>query len=206
MCLQFEFAIGFVNYDVQNAVPFKGSNQTNTGSGCVYSMFVPQLLECSLGAKLDDGFTGPVDSIFDNLTSFFAFSRESGKTGSLTFISQTNIPLGSVHIVLYFFNSPNNSIGLPSVSLTTTNEVSVAFTFDGNSDLSQADSTIRNVTLILDSSAPSDLFVRIAFNFENNSRVDWLLISEVEFFNCKKSCFNFYFPFLLISPISPQVQ
>ena len=188
-----EFAIGFVNYDVGNAVPFKGSNLTNTGSGCVDSMFHAQVLECSPGAKLDDGFTGPVDSVFNNFTSFFSFSRESGKTGSLTFISQTNIPLSSVHIVLHFFNSPNHSIGLPSVSLTTLNLEPVAFTFDGNNDLSQADSTIRNVTLILDSSAPSDIFVRIAFNFENNSRIDWLLISEVEFFNSKKSFYSFLF-------------
>ena len=185
-----------MNYDVQNAVPFKGSNQTNTGSGCVDSMFAAQLLECSLGAKLDDGFTGPVDSVFDNLTSFFAFSRESGEIGSLlAFIFQTNIPLGSIHIVLYFFNSPNSSIGLPSVSLTTTNEVSVAFTFDGNNDLSQMDSTIRNVTLILDSSNSQNL-INIVFNFKNNSRIDWLLISEVYFFNSKKSCFSFSIPFL----------
>ena len=168
-------------------------------------MFVPQLLECSLGAKLDDGFTGPVDSVFDNLTSFFAFSRESGKTGTLVYSFSSFIPLDPVHIVLYFFNSPNNSIGLPSVSLTTANLEPVAFTFDGNSDLSQTDSTIRNVTLDLDSSTSQNL-IDIFFIFENNSRIDWLLISEVEFFNSKKSCFSFSFLFSLISSISPQVH
>ena len=183
-----------MNYEVVNAVPFNGSNKTNTGTGC--ERVIGQVLECFPGAKLDDGFTGPVDSVFDNLTSFFAFSKESGETGSLlAFIFQTNIPLGSIHIVLYFFNSPNSSIGLPSVSLTTTNLEPVAFTFDGNSDLSQADSTIRNVTLILDSSVSSATLVLIAFNFGNNSRIDWLLISEVYFFNSKKSCFSFLFQF-----------
>ena len=162
---------------------------------------------CFPGAKLDDGFTGPVDFFFDNLTSFFAFSRESGETGSLAFIFQTKIPLDSVHIVLHFFNSPNNSIGLPSVSLTTTNQVPVEFAFGDNStsDLSQMDSTIRTVTLDLDSSAPKENFISINFNFENDSRIDWLLISEVEFFNSKKSCFSFFFLFF-ISLIFPQAQ
>ena len=186
-----------MNYDVENAVPFNGSNETNTGTGCKRSMILSlaHVLECSLGAKLDDGFTGPVDSVFDNLTSFFAFSRESGKTGTLVYSFSNDIPLDSIHIVLYFFNSPNNSIGLPSVSLTTANLEPVVFTFDGNSDLSQMDSTIRNVTLILDSSNSQNL-INIVFNFENNSRIDWLLISEVEIFNSKKSCFSFYSIFI----------
>ena len=182
---------------MQNAVPFKGSNQTNTGTGCEKSTFLPNLLECGHSSKLNDGFTRSValDSVFLNVTSFFAFSRKFRESGVLTFIFSNSIPLGSVHVVLHFFNSPNNSIGLPSITLSTTNLEPVAFALHGNSDLSQADSTTRNVTLILDSSTTPKNFINIVFKFQNNSRIDWFLISEVEFFNSKNNqLFSLFYP------------
>ena len=135
------------------------------------------VLECNGGfnqSKLFDGNTGPVNSISDDLGSFFAFNNSTSEI-EYTFNATTS----SVAMTLYFFNFPSKSIGFPSLLISTINKIPIPFTYALNSDLSQSDSTIRSVTVELQPMTPVN-FVRVNFEFNNDSIIDWFLLSEVE--------------------------
>ena len=155
------------------------------------------VLECdpAAGTKLDDDNTGPTGSVFDDLGSFFAFSRHSESDNILEFTLPL-APSGIVHVVLYFFHSPADSIGVPSFSLTTLGNAPVNFTFGDNSDLSQTDSTIRNVSLIISLPEPR---LDITINFNSSSEIDWFLVTEVDIFDGK--VLQYLFLLLILSSI-----
>ena len=164
---------GIAFYDVINSVPFDSSVLTNSSIKCVP---MNGRLECDPGGKLDDGVTGSgVDSIFDNLDLFFAFSRQSGKTGIMEYT--LNASTSSPTIDLYFFNQPSNSIGLPTISVSTVVNRPVPYLFSENSDLSRTDSTVKNVLLHLLPQDPIN-FITVKLEFTNDSEIDWTFVSE----------------------------
>ena len=138
-------------------------------------------LRClNTNGKLVDGDIGPMNSISDNLGEFFAFSRYSVYgIGRITF--NFPIPTSDSSAVIYFFNSPNDSIGLPMISLYGEGNQPLIYVFDNNENLRQNDSQLRNVTLNIQKLTS---IVRLDFIF-NTSIIDWLLISEVKFYNSK---------------------
>ena len=145
-------------------------------------------MDCGVGCfKLTDNIIEPIDSIYDDLGSFFAFSQQSG-AGSVFFA----LPMDVSRVVLYFFNSPKDSIGLPQISITESlqggGSRSISFTYDDNDELDQNDSRLRNVSLILMES--SNVFT-INIMFINSSQIDWFLLSEVEFYNGKLVSLHF---------------
>ena len=107
---------------------------------------------------------------------FFAFGRQSNNSlGRVTF----TLPGSVSTVVLYFFNSPNTSIGLPMISVFTMRSP-VGYFFANNDDLNQTDSQLRNVTLHLQQLTSA---VQLDFTFTNQSAIDWLLLSEVILYN-----------------------
>ena len=165
-------------YNIFNAVSFDGSNLTNTSSGCIMIGSGVRLRCFSTNGKLVDGDIGPMNSISDNLGEFFAFSRylSGDSTSRITFTFAADVSSA----VLYFFNSPNNSIGLPMINVYGESSQLLNYVFDNNDDLRQSDSQLRNVTLNIQL---TDV-VQLDFIF-NTSIIDWLLISEVKFYNSK---------------------
>ena len=162
-------------YDVFNAVPYNGSNNTN---GCTERSL--NELNCPNNSKLNDDIIQPVEPISSDVTKFFAFGRQSPESGEIRFtFDGFSINLS---VTLYFFNYPDQLIGLPTIQLTTIGNVNVSYTFDNNDDLSQTDSEIRNVTLHLDLSqfATGINFVSMSFSFDDTN-IDWFLICEVDF-------------------------
>ena len=114
-----------------------------------------------------------MDSLNGQLGRFFAFNQNDGR---LTFTPFS--PVSSV--VLYFFNSPADGIGLPQLKVG--NGPPVPYFFSNNDELTLTDSQLRTVTIHLSQSLPG---VQINFTFPSNSRIDWFLVSEVQFFNGK---------------------
>ena len=167
-------------YNIFNAVSFDGSNLTNTSSGCIVIGSGVHLRCLNTNGKLVDGDIGQMYSISDNLGEFFAFSRYSiDGIGRITFNFQPDTPVSRA--VIYFFNSPNDSIGLPMISLYGVGTKPLSYVFDNNNDLRQSDSQLKNVTLNIQQSTST---VQLDFIF-NSSIIDWLLISEVKFYNGK---------------------
>ena len=169
------FVLELTFYQVVNAAAFNGSSNTATSDGCDMG---EDRLDCDPTSKLDDGITGPMG---DDYTAFFAFSSQSSQRGELRFIF--NATSNDISLILYFFNYPEQSIGLPLIYLTAPvpDLQNVSYTFDNNNDLSQTDTEIRSVVLHLDlSQTGSPNFVTMAFDF-SDTNIDWFLISEVDF-------------------------
>ena len=155
-----------------NPASFDGSNLTTNGTNCSK---LP--LECLASSKLIDGEFGPMDSLIGQLDQFFAFNQ----TGSrLKFVFTTSV----VKVVVYFFNSPADAIGLPLIKVIKPGNQTVPYFFSDNDDLTQTDSQLRTVTLQL-SQQPGTEF-RLDFTFPSNSSIDWFLVSEVQFYNGKR--------------------
>ena len=146
-------------------------------------MIVPSVqFRCLNGnGKLTDGDIGPMNTISGNLGEFIAFSRHTvDGVRKITFIFLPITPVSRA--VIYFFNSPNNdSIGLPMISLYGEGNQPLSYVFDNNDDLRQSDSQLRNVTLNIQQLTD---VVQLDFTF-NTSIIDWLLVSEIKFYNSK---------------------
>ena len=168
------YNIAPVFYDVINPAPFNGSNLTTTGTNC------DNAGTCNVPSKLSDGDFGPLDSLTGQLGRFFAFNQNDSR---LNFIVTTNVS----KVVVYFFNSPTDAIGLPLIKvIKSRSQTVVPYFFSDNDDLTQTDSQLR--TVILQLSQESDTEFRLDFIFPNNSRIDWFLVSEVQFYNGKRIC------------------
>ena len=164
-------------YNIFYPVSFNGSNLTNTSSECIVIGSGVRLRCLNGNSKLVDGNIGTIELY---IWEFFAFSRHSVVgIGRITFNFYLNTPVSRA--VIYFFNSPNNSIGLPMISLYREGSQPLSYVFDNNDDLRQSDSQLRNVTLNIQQSTT---VVQLDFIF-NTSIIDWLLVSEVKFYNGK---------------------
>ena len=177
-------SLGIAFYDIDrfdSVVSFNGSNLTTTSDSCTLKS--PRL-ECEPGSKLDDDITGPTgNSVSDDIGSFFAFSLQSEQNASvLHYTFGAEIP--NLSIVVYFFNQPNQSIGLPAFSIT---QPDLSFTFGNNSDLSQTDSSVKSVILHLMPRSKINL-LSISISFDDTTNIDWFLVSEIQFIqNGKKT-------------------
>ena len=91
-------------------------------------------------------------------------------------------------INLFFYTIPSMGIGLPHEielmfgdnTILVNNPLRHAVL--GNSDLSQNDNTLRNITVavIPDNTMDEYMAVSIAFRFSDDSCIRWLILSEVE--------------------------
>ena len=158
-------------YDVFKPAPFNGSNLTTTGANCSMSP-----IECSALSKLIDGDFGPMDSLTGQLGRFFAFNQNGSR---LSFTIGTSVS----KVVVYFFNSPADAIGLPLIKVMNLSNQPVPYFFSDNDDLTQTDSQLRTVTLQLSQELSS---VLLDFFFPSNSSIDRFLVSEVQFYKGKE--------------------
>ena len=170
---------------------FNGSNFTTTGANCS----MPPI-ECSAPSKLIDGEFGPMDSLTGQLGQFFAFNQ-NGSRLSFTLAGSVS------NVVVYFFNSPADAIGLPLIKVIKPVNETVPYFFSDNDDLTQTDSQLRTVALQLSQKL---LSVQLDFIFPNNSRIDWFLVSEVQFYNGKKISVFIVIFVLTGTPISPPME
>ena len=151
-----------------NPAPFNDSNLTTTGTNCSNAGV------CNVPSKLIDGEFGPMDSLMGQLGQFFAFNQNGSR---LNFVFTTNVS----KVVVYFFNSPADAIGLPLIKVIGNQPV--PYFFSDNDDLTQTDFQLRNVTLQLSQKLSS---VRLDFTFPNNSGINWFLVSEAQFYSGKR--------------------
>ena len=151
-----------------NPAPFNGSNLTTNGTNCDNGG------TCYVPSKLNDGEFGPMDSLIGQLGQFFAFNQNGSR---LNFAFGTNVS----KVVVHFFNSPADAIGLPLIKVIGNQPV--PYFFSDNDDLTQTDSQLRTVTLQLNQESS---VVQLDFIFPNNSGINWFLVSEVQFYNGKK--------------------
>ena len=177
-------------YTVEDAMPYNGSNVTTTSTDCHNSEPLPlsTILECEPGSKLDDDILPINYTTADNSNTqyeqFFAFNRQSNSdtsAGILQFYFPTNFT-NVINIVLHFLYYPERMIGLPSSLSLQSEGNTLPYYYNHNDDLHSADNTVRNVTLVTELPTAVDNII-INITFETHNMVDWLLLSEVDFYN-----------------------
>jgi len=157
--------------------PIAFNNSPTTVPSCFPDV---NTLSCPGGVLLGDSDTGSVEL---NTSRVFAWDREV----SIAFtISPTKV--GKVN--LFFYNIQSSGIGLPPAELFWSNvnplnpNVPLSHVIVGNQDLSQDDSTLRNVSLVVttnQSSIADYRYFRIRFIFPAETNlIDWILLSEVQ--------------------------
>ena len=117
-----------------------------------------------------------MDSLTGQLGQFFAFNQNGSR---LNFVFGTSVS----KVVVYFFNSPTNAIGLPLIKVMNLGNEPVPYFFTEKDDLTQNDSQLRTITLQLSQEL---LSAQLNFFFPNNSGIDWFLVSEVQFYSGKR--------------------
>lgn len=162
--------------------PYNESNATATGDYCKREAFKVSCDDNITSTKLSDGVTGvPLHSLNDNnLRLFFAFSRFSGSDHGSR-ISTGFLINPPIAVTIYFYNSPQDYIGLPNITiLQTIYKPLVPYTLSDNfHDLStQNNSHIADVTLYF--SRPLN-GLQIEITFPDESHVKWFLVSEMVF-------------------------
>ena len=138
-------------------------------------------LSCGGGTLLIDNDIGSADL---NTSKVFAWDREV----SIAFA--TSAPTKVRQVNLFFYDIPSSEIGLPPAELFWSNtnpfnpNVSLSHVIVGNQDLSQDDSILRNVSLVVTTNQdnnPDYRYLRIRFTFPaETSLIDWILLSEVQ--------------------------
>ena len=170
-------------FDYRLPIPNLFSGSTNNGTGC-NTAGGGDLLDCfgSSNATLTDGDFGPPHSLSMNLHRFIAWNRTRTQPVTLRFGFFPPVSLSSV--VLYFYNSPAQRIGLPVINLRASTMQSggspfnITYFYENNNALTSSDSQLRNVSLSITSDTSNIMVLFIDLMFTNTD-IDWILLSEV---------------------------
>ena len=176
---------GVLIYTFPNPNQFNGSTDTSTGTGCIPSGTTR--LACinsqPKDTKLTDGDIGPLHSLSMNLHRFFAWNRTQTQPVIIQFDFGGSSVSSLSSVVLYFFNSPAQRIGLPIITLRGRRSggetFNISYIYDNNAALSESDSQLRNVSMRITSKTQNIIALFIDFVF-NDTGIDWFLVSEVE--------------------------
>ena len=119
-----------------------------------------------------------------NISKVFAWDSEV----SIAFTTSVATKVRQVN--LFFYNIPSSGIGLPPAEFFWSNtnhlnqDIPLSHVIISNQDLSQDDSTLRNVSLVVTTDQDSIPYYRyfcIHFTFPAETiLIDWILLSEVQ--------------------------
>ena len=163
-------------------IPIAYNHSPTTGPGCFQDR---GSLSCPGGILLSDGDIGSAEL---DTSKVFAWNREFSialTTSVATMVKQVN---------LFFYNIPSSGIGLPPAELFWSDvsplnpNIPLSHAIVGNQDLSQDDSTLRNVSLVVTTDQEDTKIVladyryfRIHFTFPAETiLIDWILLSEIQ--------------------------
>ncbi len=170
---------GFLLYEISpspTSSPF--SSTTTLGPSCFERLGIPGIYECFNLDPLPvliDGYLGGIPSP-PNVSAIHAWRRSQGVVRVVfrySSVAQVR------HIKLYFYHIPSMGIGLPDVALSAAG-TSQDYHVTGNQELNQTDARRRMIVLSFTTSFLSQNNYGIVFTFGTSSKVEWLLLSEVE--------------------------
>ncbi len=147
--------------------------------GCLISG-VRLLCPVNNAPPLTDG-----DTTLNDMLRIYTWNQGSAVLAGFVLTPDTLVTSANI----FFRNEPSQGIGLPSVNAIYsygsffTPEIPLEATIIGNQDLSQDDSGLRNVSLVVTTDqfdiSPYDNFF-IQFTFSDSSPITTLVLSEIE--------------------------
>ncbi len=155
------------------------SSTTTLGPSCFERPGVPGTYDCFITDPLPvltDGNVGGISSP-PNASTIHAWKRSQG---DVSIIFRYSSAAQVRHIRLSFYHIPSMGIGLPDVALSFSG-TSQEYHVTGNQELNQTDARRRMIVLSFTNTLVSvNNYYGIVFTFGTSSKVDWLLLSEVE--------------------------
>ena len=131
-------------------------------------------LKCLPDGILTDGKVGPLQH--PNGSMFFAWNKKS-RTVQIQMVYRSNIQIR--HVNIFFYNIPTVHVGLPDVSISVDGLNRITY-LTNNQHLSSEDNMRRNVSLSFENHLIVGNIFDITFTFNDDSNVDWLLLSELQ--------------------------
>ena len=178
-------------FDYRIPIPNLFNGSTDNGTGCTAGG--GEFLDCFNAILITDGDFGPPHSLSMNLHRFIAWNRTRTQPVTLQFGFLSSVSSLS-GVVLYFYNSPAQRIGLPVINLRATSGGSpfnITYFYENNNALTSSDSQLRNVSLSITSNTDNSVLLFIDLMFTNTD-IDWILLSEVDV--SSGMCFNCCYP------------
>jgi len=162
---------------------FNGTQPSNEGCTISASLGERVTIDCGQGTILIDCEQGDINNInYLNLSNYFIWNRTTSAAQQVSTVFRFRQQINISRISMFFWNSPSNSIIIPSVRLFWSNHNSIA---PSNEILITTNSPGRNsdgqqrLNININDDELQFQYLRIVMRFYENS--EWIFLSEVQF-------------------------
>ena len=166
---------------------FNGTQPSNEGCTNGVSIDGQMTIECGQGTTLIDCNRGFNGGDYSDLSRTFAWNRTSSVAEQVSIVFRFSQQVNISRIIMFFWNSPSNSIIIPNVRLYWSNDDSITPSNEINitpKSVKRIDDERRRWFIDIDDNGLQFQYLRIEMSFYDDS--EWIFLSEVAF--CGKLC------------------
>ena len=161
---------------------FNGIQPSNEGCTNGASIDGQVTIDCGQGTTLIDCERGFNGGNYSDLSSTFAWNRTSAVAEQVSIVFRFDQQINISRIIMFFFNSPSNSIMIPTVrlywsnddSITPSNEIKIT-----TSSPIRTGNRRRRLMVVVRSNEVTYQYLKMVMNFYHNS--EWIFLNEVQF-------------------------
>ena len=166
---------------------FNGTQPSNEGCTNGVSIDGQMTIECGQGTTLIDCNRGFNGGDYSDLSRTFAWNRTSSVAEQVSIVFRFSQQVNISRIIMFFWNSPNNSIIIPNVRLYWSNDDSITPSNEINitpKSVKRIDDERRRWFIDINDNRLQFQYLRIEMSFYDDS--EWIFLGEVAF--CGKLC------------------
>ena len=167
-----------LSYDITKSNTFNGAQTSNEGCTNGVSIDGQVTIDCGQGTTLvdcDQGYNENTD--YSDLSSYFVWNRTTS-VDQVSIVFKFDQPINISRISMFFWNSPNNSIVLPNVSMYWADHTEQFNKIDTtNSPITAEDGQYTLNIYVSDRRRLKYQYLKIAMSFNS----EWIFLSEVQF-------------------------
>ena len=172
-----------LSYNTIRSNVFNGTQPSN--EGCTNSAIVSGrgIIDCRQGTTLIDCDRGYNDNIdYSDLSSYFTWSSNELQNQRVSIVFRFDQQINISRIAMLFWNSPRNSIIIPTVRLYWSNDASTVPSFPVTIDSLSPSITgdgQRRLLVFINNAALQFQYLRIDLTIQSDD--EWIFLSEVQF-------------------------
>ena len=161
---------------------FNGTQPSNEGCTSVASIDGQVTIDCGQGTTLidcDRGFNG---GNYSDLSGTFVWNRTTAVAEEVSVVFRFDQQVNISRITMFFWNSPSNSIIIPTVRLYGSNDDSITPSNEINitpGSVRRDRDERRRWFININDNVVQFQYLRIEMSFRDDS--EWIFLSEVEF-------------------------
>ena len=171
---------------------FNGTQPSNEGCTNGVSIDGQVTIDCGQGTTLIDCVQGYNDNVdYSDLSSYFIWSSNELQGSRVSIVFRFNEQINISRITMLFWNSPSNSIIIPSVRVFWSNDgsnipsspITVTNIITGNG--------LRGLFIYLNNAALQFQYLRVEMTIQRDN--GWIFLSEVRFCGKESQHLTSYF-------------